>query len=71
MSGNGPDGTEKSASHALGSRSHDGSLPELDESIQKRLGRVPARCADELVLQPMPDVFLLLLSKMEAKERGE
>jgi hypothetical protein len=71
MSGNGPDRTEKSASHALGSRSYDESLPELDEAIQQRLGRLLARCADELVLQPMPDVILLLLAKMQAKERGE
>ena len=70
MPRNSPDRTEKSASQALGSRNRDESLLELDEAIQERLGRPLARCADELVLQPMPDVFLLLLAKIEAKERG-
>ena len=71
MAGNGPERTEISASHALGSRNHEESRPEHDAAIQERLGRLLARCADELVLQPMPEVFLLLLAKMEAKERGE
>jgi hypothetical protein len=71
MSGNSPDGTEKWASNALEPKSHDESAPKLNEVIQERLGRLLARCADELVLQPVPDVLLLLMTKMGAKERGE
>ena len=47
------------------------SPPELDEAGQRRLGGFLARRADELVHEPMPDVFLRLLARMEAKERGE
>ena len=70
MSGNTPDWTEKS-SPALGSGNHDESPAEFDELTQERLGRVVARDADQLVRQAMPDVFLSLLAKLEAKERGK
>jgi hypothetical protein len=70
MSRDSPDRTEESW-RALGAGKHDEILPEIDEATQERLGRLLARDADQLVRQPMPDVFLSLLAKLEAKEQGE
>jgi hypothetical protein len=46
-------------------------LPELDAATQEKLGKVLARYSNELVSQPVPDIFLSLLAKLAAKERGE
>ncbi|MFY9657817.1 MAG: hypothetical protein WAK01_14775 [Methylocystis sp.] len=70
MSGSGPDRSQKS-SPTLGRKSLDVNAPELDEATQLRLGGFLARRADQLVRDPLPDVFLLLLAKMNAKEEGE
>ena len=70
MSGNSPDRTDKS-SLAPGPANHDESLPELDGATQERLGRLLAGDGDQLVRQPVPDVFLSLLARLEAKEQGE
>lgn len=47
----------------------DEGVPELDQAIQERLGRILAAYSQELVTQPVPDIFLSLLAKLEAKER--
>jgi len=70
MSGSDPDRSQKSPPPA-GPQGVETSPPELDEAAQRRLGGFLARRADELVHEPMPDVFLRLLARMEAKERGE
>jgi len=71
MTGNTPDQTGKSSSRALGSRGRGESTPELDQATLERLGRLLARSADQLVRQPIPDLLVLLLAKMDAKERGQ
>jgi len=70
MSGNDPDRTGKPL-WFLGPEDHAEEIPEVDEATQERLGRALARYCDELVRQPVPDVLLSLLAKLEAKERGE
>jgi hypothetical protein len=70
MSGSGPDRSQTSP-HAAGPQGIDMSPAELDEATQKRLGSFLARRAEELIREPMPDGFLRLLARMEAKERGE
>jgi hypothetical protein len=70
MSGSDPDRSQKSP-HVSGGESLDTNAPELDEATQLRLGGFLARRADPLVRDPLPDVFLHLLARMEAKERSE
>jgi hypothetical protein len=70
MSRNARDGTEKPPWQP-GSESRAEGTPELDEATQERFGRMLARDADEFVRQPAPDVFRSLLTKLEARERGE
>jgi len=71
MTGNDPDRGGKASSRALRLRNFHGAPPEFDEATQQRLGRLLARSAELFVRLPIPDVFLLLLARMEAKERGE
>ncbi|HMK90722.1 MAG TPA: NepR family anti-sigma factor [Methylocystis sp.] len=49
----------------------DDGAPELDDATQAQLGRVLAKYSNELVNQPIPDIFLSLLAELEAKERGQ
>jgi hypothetical protein len=69
MPGSGPDRNQKSP-HAGVRQSLDLSPPELDEATQLRLGGFLAGCVDQLVREPMPDVFLHLIARMEAKGAG-
>jgi Anti-sigma factor NepR len=45
--------------------------PQLGAAAQLRLGAALARYSDSLLCEPMPDVFLALLAKLEAKEPEE
>jgi hypothetical protein len=69
MSGNDPD-TERSP-RAQGLESHVEGRPKLDAAAQERLGSLLARHADGLSYEPVPDAFLALLAKLEAKEPDE
>ena len=71
MSGSGPDRSRKPPLRSTGRQRLGISPPELDEAAQFRLGDFLARRADQLVGEPVPNAFLLLLARMEAKERGE
>lgn len=44
-------------------------VPSLDPKIQDQLGRVFRSFCDDLVHQPMPDKLLVLLARLEAKQR--
>ncbi|MBI1981815.1 MAG: hypothetical protein HYS63_09765 [Methylocystis sp.] len=41
----------------------------LDPKIQTQLGRVFRAYCDDLIHQPIPDKFTVLLAKLEAKQR--
>ncbi len=41
----------------------------LDPKIQAQLGRVFRAYCDDLIHQPIPDKFTVLLAKLEAKQR--
>jgi len=41
----------------------------LDPNIQAQLGRVFRAYCDDLIHQPIPDKFTVLLAKLEAKQR--
>jgi len=41
----------------------------LDPKIQAQLGRVFRAYCDDLIRQPIPDKFTVLLAKLEAKQR--
>jgi hypothetical protein len=41
----------------------------LDPKIQDQLGRVFRAYCDDLIHQPIPDKFAVLLAKLEAKQR--
>ena len=69
MSGNDPD--TQSSSRAQGLKSHVEGRPKLDAAAQERLGSMLARYADQLLCEPIPDVFLALLAKLEGKEPDE
>lgn len=43
--------------------------PELDPRIQGAIGRALQSHYDELVREPIPDRFLVLLAELEAKEQ--
>jgi hypothetical protein len=50
----------------------DGSLADgimLDPKVQAQLGRVFRAYCDDLIHQPIPDKFTVLLAKLEAKQR--
>jgi hypothetical protein len=50
----------------------DGSVVDgvaLDPKIQDQLGRVFRAYCDDLIHQPIPDKFTVLLAKLEAKQR--
>lgn len=50
----------------------DGSHTEvgaLDPKVQAQLGRVFRAYCDDLIHQPIPDKFTVLLAKLEAKQR--
>ncbi|MDE2579788.1 MAG: hypothetical protein KGL46_13370 [Hyphomicrobiales bacterium] len=42
----------------------------LDPKIQEQLGRTFRAYCDDLIAEPIPDTFLVLLAKLEAKERS-
>jgi hypothetical protein len=44
-------------------------LPFLDPHIQEQLGRVFRSFCDDLIHQPIPDKFVVLLAQLEAKQR--
>jgi len=44
-------------------------IPALDPKIQDQLGKVFRSFCDDLVQQPMPDKLLVLLARLEAKQR--
>jgi hypothetical protein len=44
--------------------------PELEPEVQKALGLMFQKYCDEMVGQPVPDKFAVLLARLEAKERG-
>jgi len=46
---------------------HDGAV--LEPHIQEQLGRVLRSFCDDLIHQPIPDKFVVLLAKLEAKQR--
>jgi hypothetical protein len=41
----------------------------LDDQTQLQLGRILNRYSQDLINQPIPDSFLALLAKLEARER--
>ncbi|MGD9545495.1 MAG: NepR family anti-sigma factor [Methylocystis sp.] len=41
----------------------------LDPKVQAQLGRVFRAYCDDLIHQPIPDKFTVLLAKLEAKQR--
>jgi hypothetical protein len=41
----------------------------LEPHIQEQLGRVLRSFCDDLVQQPIPDKFVVLLARLEAKQR--
>ena len=41
----------------------------LEPQIQEQLGRVLRSFCDDLVQQPIPDKFVMLLAQLEAKQR--
>jgi hypothetical protein len=41
----------------------------LEPHIQEQLGRVLRSFCDDLIHQPIPDKFVVLLAKLEAKQR--
>lgn len=43
--------------------------PELDPRIQGAIGRALQSHYEDLVREPIPDRFLVLLAELEAKER--
>lgn len=43
--------------------------PALDPKIQEQLGKVFRSFCDDLVQQPVPDKLLVLLARLEAKQR--
>lgn len=48
----------------------DGAEPALLEPhIQEQLGRVLRSFCDDLIHQPIPDKFVVLLAQLEAKQR--
>lgn len=44
---------------------------ELDPQVQDQLGKVFRNCCDGLIKQPIPEKFVSLLAKLEAKRREE
>jgi hypothetical protein len=69
MSGNDPD-TQRSW-RAPGLENPVDRRPRLDAAAQARLGSVLARYADRLIGEPLPEAFLSLLAKLQAKEPEE
>lgn len=47
----------------------DGEPVYLEPHIQEQLGRVLRSFCDDLVQQPIPDKFVVLLAQLEAKQR--
>ncbi len=43
--------------------------PALDPKVQQKLGEMFQSFCEEMIKQPVPDKFLDLLAKLEAKER--
>jgi Anti-sigma factor NepR len=43
--------------------------PTLDASTQLELGRILGQYSQDLINQPIPDILLALLAKLEARER--
>lgn len=47
----------------------DGGAPLIDAQIQQQLGCILRQLSEDLLSQPVPDSFLALLAKLEARER--
>jgi hypothetical protein len=43
--------------------------PELDPKVQEAIGHMFQNFCETMVKQPIPDKFVVLLAKLEAKER--
>jgi hypothetical protein len=43
----------------------------MDPKIQEVIGKALRAYADDIIKEPVPDKFLMLLAKLEAKERGQ
>jgi hypothetical protein len=72
------DGNEEGGGHwlerAAGIREDDDDpdialAPFLEPHIQEQLGRVLRSFCDDLIHQPIPDKFVVLLARLEAKQR--
>ena len=44
-------------------------VPALDPKVQEELGRVFRTFCDDLIHQPIPDKLVVLLARLEAKQR--
>ncbi|HEY8124691.1 MAG TPA: NepR family anti-sigma factor [Methylocystis sp.] len=63
---------DREQADADGSREADGAQVDgvaLDPKVQAQLGRVFRAYCDDLIHQPIPDKFTVLLAKLEAKQR--
>ena len=45
--------------------------PALDPKVQEQLGRVFRTFCDDLIHQPIPDKLVVLLARLEAKQRDK
>lgn len=68
MSGDQDDHKAHSGSSFEGAQGDD-DAPVLDAQIQQQLGRILSQYTQDLLSQPVPDSFLALLAKLEARER--
>ena len=53
-----------------GAASDQGGFSGLDPQVQEKLGQMFQSFCEEMVKQPVPDKFMVLLAQLEAKERG-
>jgi hypothetical protein len=47
-----------------------GGFTGLDPEVQEKLGEMFSSFCEEMLNQPVPDKFIVLLAQLEAKERG-
>jgi hypothetical protein len=60
---------EDDTTHPFDGEGDEESAPFIDAQIQQLLGRVLSQCTEDLLRQPIPDSFLALLARLEARER--
>ena len=63
------DGMETTPASAGGGA--DDTDPILDPKVQESIGRALKAHYDDIVNEPVPDKFLMLLAQLEASERAE